>query len=259
MKNKYDIIYSIGHDCACSMYLQRNNLRICSGPMDWITGITAPQRFDILINEFPNFLSLQDMEFVHKNPNIFNDDNCDYYKNNRTGLYFYHDFPIGIPISESMPNVVEKYNRRIKRFYDNIKNKQRVLLVWFSHYHETTDDQWRFFSKQLCKKMHKNIDILVIEHRENQFKPIRIQTARNITRYYLHTIQYDGHGNITTLGNEKLCNQIFENLAIRIQPRNKIKYIYKKCLMCGICKFVPIKSVRHKWRKKLKSDIQKLF
>lgn len=259
MKNKYDIIYSIGHDCACSMYLQRHNLRICSGPLDWITGIPAPARFDLLINEFPDFLNLGDMEFIQKNPNIFNDDRCDYYKNKRTGFLFYHDFPIGIPISESIPNVAEKYARRIRRFYDNIKNKNRVLLVWFSHYHHTTDEQWRQFSQRLCDKMNKNIDILVIEHRNNQTMPVMQHISNNITRYYLHTIAYDKNGNITTLGNEKLCDSIFKKIAIRITPKNKVKYIYKNTMLYGICKFLPIKSLRHKWRNRLKADIQKLF
>lgn len=34
---KYDIIYSIGRDCACASYLQQNGLRLTSGPFDWLS------------------------------------------------------------------------------------------------------------------------------------------------------------------------------------------------------------------------------
>lgn len=122
MKNKYDIVYSIGHDCACSMYLRKHNLRVVSGPLDWLTSVPAHNRFDLLLNDFEGFMNQDDFQFVEKNPNIVNDDKCDYYKNTRTGLYFYHDFPVNVPLGQSFPDVEKKYKRRIDRFYQNIKN-----------------------------------------------------------------------------------------------------------------------------------------
>ena len=50
MKNKYDIVYSIGHDCACSMYLKKHNLRVVSGPLDWLTSVPAHMRFNLILN-----------------------------------------------------------------------------------------------------------------------------------------------------------------------------------------------------------------
>ncbi|MDE5615394.1 MAG: DUF616 domain-containing protein [Alphaproteobacteria bacterium] len=94
----YDIIYSIGRDCACSFYLQTNNLRSCSGPFDWIITADFKQRFDMLLSRFKYFMNPKYFEFLPKNPNIFNDDKCDYYRNIKTGFDFYHDFPVGVPL-----------------------------------------------------------------------------------------------------------------------------------------------------------------
>ena len=258
MKKKYDIVYSIGHDCACSMYLKKHNLRVVSGPLDWLTSVPAHQRFDLILNDFAGFMNMDDFQFVDKDPNITNDDKCDYYKNTRTGLYFYHDFAAGVPITKTFPDVAEKYWRRIHRFYDNIRNKERVLLVWFSHYHDTSNDTWVRFASNLCHKMNKNIDFLIIQHMENQHTPIKTQVAPNIVRYDMHTVAKDKNGHNTTVGNEQLCDKIFAQYELRVPKDRRIMYAYKNFLMHGLCKFLPVRSLRHRWREKLKDDIYKL-
>lgn len=258
MKNKYDIVYSIGHDCACSMYLKRHNLRVVSGPLDWLTSVPAHMRFDMILNDMDGFMNIDDFEFVEKNPNIVNDEKCDYYKNRRTGLYFYHDFPTGVALEKSFPDVAEKYTRRIRRFYDNIRKHERVLLVWFSHYHDTTNDAWADFAQLFCNKMNKDIDFLIIQHRDGQYIPQQTIIAPNIVRYDLHTIEKDPQGNNTTVGNQKLCDRIFAQYELRVPHDRRAKYIWKKCLLNGVCKFIPLHDLRHAWRAKLKADISKL-
>lgn len=259
MQKKYDIVYSIGHDCACSMYLKKHRLRVVSGPLDWLTSVPAHMRFDMILNGFANFMNQDDFVLIEKDPNIVNDDNCDYYKNNCTGLYFYHDFATGVPLEKSFGAVAEKYKRRIERFYDNIRDKDRVLMVWFSHYHNTTNEQWMDFAKKFCDKMHKNIDFLVIQHMENQYTPIKTVVTPNIVRYDLHTIEKDEHNNNTTIGNEKLCDAIFSQYALRVPRERYTKYIWKQCMLNGVCKFIPIHKIRHEWRKKLRHDIDELI
>ncbi len=259
MRNKYDIVYSIGHDCACSMYLKKHNLRTVSGPLDWLTSVPAHMRFEMILNDFHNFMNIDDFVFVEKNPNIVNDETCDYYKNKSTGLYFYHDFPAGVPLRVSFPEVAEKYARRIKRFYSNIRSHENILLVWFSHYHDTSNDAWLRFAKQFCDKMNKNIDFLIIQHLENQFQPIKTIIADNIIRFDMHTVEKDPQGNNTTVGNEKLCDQIFSKFNLRVPRCNRLKYAYNKCMIYGICKFIPFKKLRHEWRRKLKNNINSLI
>ena len=259
MHNKYDIVYSIGHDCACSMYLKKHRLRVVSGPLDWLTSVPAHMRFNMILNDFDGFMNINDFEFVEKDPNIVNDDKCDYYKNKRTGLYFYHDFATGVPLEKSFGAVAEKYNRRIKRFYDNIRNKDRVMLVWFSHYHNTTNEQWADFAGKFCDKMGKNVDFLIIQHMENQRTPIQTIIAPNIVRYDMHTIERDEHGNNTTVGNEKVCGAVFSQYALRVPRERWAQYIWKQCMLNGVCKFIPFHDARHAWRNKLRRDIDELI
>ena len=155
--------------------------------------------------------------------------------------------------------VAEKYKRRIERFYQNIRTKPRVLLVWFSHYHDTTNEQWARFANDFCNKMNKNIDFLIIQHLENQHTPIKTIIAPNIVRYDLHTIEKDTHGNNTTVGNEKLCDTIFSQYELRVPRERRLKYFWKQCLLNGVCKFVPLHDVRHAWRAKLKRDMNDLI
>lgn len=259
MHNKYDIVYSIGHDCACSMYLKKHRLRVVSGPLDWLTSVPAHMRFNMILNDFDGFMNINDFEFVEKDPNIVNDDKCDYYKNKRTGLYFYHDFATGVPLEKSFGAVAEKYNRRIKRFYDNIRNKDRVMLVWFSHYHNTTNEQWADFAGKFCDKMGKNVDFLIIQHMENQRTPIQTIIAPNIVRYDMHTIEKDERGNNTTVGNEKVCDTVFSQYALRVPRERWAQYIWKQCMLNGVCKFIPFHDARHAWRNKLRRDIDELI
>ncbi|MEQ9901004.1 DUF1796 family putative cysteine peptidase [Pectobacterium punjabense] len=248
---KYDIIYSIGRDCACSEYLNKNGLRISSGPFDWLTNANFEERFKLLLNDFKDFLNPEDFIILKKDPLVLNDNNCDYYENKNTNFYFYHDFPINIDFSDSFNDVKEKYLRRIDRFYLNVKNKDRVLLVWFSHYHSTDDKIVIDNCNEFCKKLDKNIDFLIIEHDEKLFEH-QIENkkiAKNITRINLRTIKLDLSGNITTMGNEECCNKIFSEYKLITPLSFRVKRGLKKTGIKLICLFIPIK----KWRKKLRS------
>lgn len=169
--NRYDIIYSLGRDCSCAMYMQQTNLRSCSGPFDWLTNAGFEKRFELMINNFDEFLEQSDLLPMDKPTAFPSDKNNDYYENVKTGLYYWHDFPAGVPLQESFNIVKEKYNRRIKRFYDNILTKNRVLLIWFSQVGSTSDSVVLEYCDKLCSKIGKKLDFLIIEHREGVFEP----------------------------------------------------------------------------------------
>ena len=66
MKQKYDIIYSIGRDCACAMYMKQANLRACSGPFDWLTNANFETRIDLILNDFQDFINKNDIVPLEK-------------------------------------------------------------------------------------------------------------------------------------------------------------------------------------------------
>lgn len=251
-KNGYDLIYSIGRDCACSGYLIMNKLRAYSGPFDWLTNASFEKRFELMMNDFQDFLNPSDFKFLPKDPNVFNDPKCDYYENIKTDFYYYHDFPAGIPFNETFGDIEEKYNRRIKRFYQKIKSAKKVLLVWFSHYHKTEDSIVLDLCNQFCKKMNKKIDFLIIEHQEGCKTPIKKILSKNITRYYLHTMTFDEKNNPTTHGDIELCNTVFENYYLRLPLALQIKKYFFKVLSKIICPFIFNKASRKKLKQLLR-------
>ncbi len=69
-KNKYDVIYSIGADCGCAGNLKRFKLRITSGPFDWLFKASLEQRFVCLMNDFADFLNIEDFEKFEKDARV---------------------------------------------------------------------------------------------------------------------------------------------------------------------------------------------
>ncbi len=249
----YDIIYSIGCDCACSLYLKKNGLRAYSGPFDWLTYASFEDRFTYLLNDFNDFFNYEDFIPLEKDLSITNDDTSDYYHNKRTNFYFYHDFPSNESFDSSFPVVKQKYERRIKRFYESIKNNDRILLVWFSHYHHTNDDNVVYLCSEFIKKIGKPIDFLIIENiQDKEDSQIKIkEITKNITRANIHTIALDATGNITTLGNETACNTIFSEYNLNISSSVKVQRVILTTIVKLVCLFIPTKKSRRKFRKNL--------
>ena len=129
---KFDAVFSFGENCACAACLREMKLRICSGPMDWVGGAEFSTRVEFLISHFSDYLvperlrlrknfSPEDKEIEH-----------DVYVDEKTGVIFAHDFPVGRPIAEHLTEVHEKYARRIARFYKLVEGANSVLFVWYS-------------------------------------------------------------------------------------------------------------------------------
>jgi hypothetical protein len=251
MKQKYDIIYSIGRDCACAMYMKQANLRACSGPFDWLTNANFETRIDLILNDFQDFINKNDIIPLEKDPNMHNDDSCDYYQNIRNGFYYYHDFPTGVAISKSFPAVYAKYMRRIKRFYDNINKHNRILLIWFSHYHNTPDDVLLDASKRICKKFGKNIDLLIIEHADNIINPIKKQIADNIVKYNVHTMEFDDAGYPTTQGHIERVLPIFEQYKLKKSGRK----LFLRIVSDIVVLFLPFSKKRGKIKQYIRDEI----
>lgn len=245
---KYDIVYSIGRDCASTMYLKNHNLRLTSGPFDWLTNANFEDRLKCLLNDFHDFLQITDLKKLTKNPNIDNDENCDYYENVKTNFYFYHDFPIDIPLKDSFDNVNDKYKRRIGRFLKNIKNKKRILFVWFSHYTWTDDKIIMNLCNQYCKKINKQIDFLIIENDKTKQigELLSYQLAPNIIRYCISTNLQPN----TIMGNIEDVNKILSLYAVK-QPFKIVQKIKKSngrrnIYFCGVKIFSYKKSqIKH--------------
>ena len=129
---KFDLVVSLGEDCACTSYLRRFNLQDFSFPFDWLTKASFETRINLLIDNFDNFLNKENLVLMQKPENTKVDNKHDYYKDTALDFYFYHDFKSNTDFEKEFTEVKNKYSRRIERLYNAIQNSERILFVWWS-------------------------------------------------------------------------------------------------------------------------------
>ncbi len=253
LKKKYDIVYSLGTDCACSMYMLRHHLRSKSGPFDWLTHASFKTRMELILNEFQDFINLEDLRFLPKDEKMFNDEKCDYYENTRNSFYYYHDFPKDIPLSSSYTEVRAKYDRRIERFLNDITENDNVLLLWLAHNQKVDNQMAQDFCAQLRQKYNSNLNFLIIEHDETKTNGEieELTLTPYLTKYKLYTAAFDENHIPLTLGNIQNCNKIFSKIKCQGKTTRWLKQKLKKYLIKTICIFIPYRP----WRKKIKSTL----
>ena len=110
--NNYENVISLGYFCSVSLDLKELGLRSFSTPFEWVLCEEFEQVIKQIKTHFENFLDYDSMsqsktELTH-------------YKNEKTGMVFFHDFDRYQPLLKQFDFVVEKYNRRIPRFYERI-------------------------------------------------------------------------------------------------------------------------------------------
>lgn len=255
MKKEYDIIYSIGQDCACATYMKQARIRDCSGPFDWLTKSNFEKRMKLILDDFNNFLNQEDLKTMPKPTQFPADKNNTYYENIRTGLYFWHDFPADKDFETAYPLVKEKYDRRINRFIENIRTKEKVLLIYFSHYSINNDELIKELCDKVCKKYNKNIDFLIIEYDETKTDDEidQYNISKNILIYKLNTRMTNKDGTPSTLGKEHLCQPIFDKYELKKPTHIKIIRTFNFLLSKLICPFIFYKP----WRNKVKNYLRK--
>lgn len=128
-RRRYDLVFSLGHDCKCSQSLRRAGLQHFSYPFDWITGATLEDRARILADSFRGWFELEDLEDI--GPARLNRfaavTRIALHK--KTGMEFRHDFPLDGTLAEGYPAASAKYARRGERLLSDIEKAGRVLAV----------------------------------------------------------------------------------------------------------------------------------
>ena len=209
---KFDLVVSIGEDCACTSYLRRFNLQDFSFPFDWLTKASFETRTKLLINNFDNFLNKENLVLMQKTKNTNVDNKHDYYIDSVLDFYFYHDFRININFDEEYENVKEKYTRRINRLYKEIDSSKNILFVWWSR-DKHQDENVIVESYQKLKETFKNkeIHLLLIEPSDNQTSKylcdgyVLIESYDNIS--YKHNPKWN-----ETMGNEENNIKLFSQI-----------------------------------------------
>ena len=220
LNQTYDFVVSIGEDCACAMYLNKFLLRTRSYPFDWLCNAPFETRIDLILNDFNGFLQHDNMRWFPKPTSGLRDMKNENYEDTNTKFYFYHDFRSDVDFKEMFPIVREKYDRRIKRFYEAIANSKNVLFVWWSRDKIIPQETLLDAQRKLSEKFGKNIKLLIFEHLENaDLMYENVSESITIARGHL-TVPEN-----TTQGNVELCDKVFSR--IKRAGTKRVKFLKK--------------------------------
>lgn len=253
-RKKYDIIYSIGANCAAATYMNQHFLRVIAGPFDWCGKVSNKKNFEwrtrLICSHFEGFLQKENLEFVDIEDGIPRDPRFDrYHDNGGPGFILPHDFPIGEPLEKNYDAVKAKYDRRIARFYENIQKAERVLLVWITFGEKGCDhDSIRRHCEAVCKEFGKTVDFLLIWHDGsmglNQ-PAVKQDLAPNIALWRANIRRNPTGGHLDYLGARHLIDPIFRVYALKGMEwpafRARARRVFGKVLSA----FIPVR----KWRK----------
>lgn len=241
--NRFDFIVSIGEACACSAYLREHRLQYASYPFDWLTAAPFQTRIDLLAGNFERFLEKEDLAFLPKPEKGDTDSRCDYYENRFNRFYFYHDFPTGVPLDISFPQVAQKYGRRIKRLYEKINRSQSVLFVWFSRDKRLSGEAVRTaFEKLNARFPGKTLRFLILEN-DPSARETAFETDPDVyERYTYDMFSADADTPLSIVqGNKERAGNVF----CRFKLKKPLLFWLKR----GFAALMPVRSVRRRIRK----------
>lgn len=154
------IIIPIGGDCGVAEMTKKYGLRKYAFPFDWICTYNGIS--EIIKNDFKYFLpdlkEIEDLNIIDGCPNVFN---------HNYGIKFIHD-------KLELPEENEKYERRIKRFKEILRNPPNEKIIFLKkgfNYHNIDEyelkseiEDAKEFNKYLQNnyKDFKNYKIIVI-------------------------------------------------------------------------------------------------
>ena len=259
-KTKFDLIVSIGEDCACSSYLRKFNLQSASYPFDWLFSAPLENRLELLLSNFEGFLDKKYLVYLEKKPDCVNDCRNEYYKNIKNEIVFLHDFPINMSFDEGHKFVFEKYQRRIKRLYEKIEKSKKVLFVWLGKTQSIENDEIIEYQRKLTEKFkNENIYLLILEnipnYKEQDFKEEKI-SEKILKIKYDTKITKVPHTSDEYLGNIELNEEIFSKLKFNMPKSYKIKKLFYNLI---IKQLIAIFAWNKEYRRKIRNKISHSF
>lgn len=245
-RKEYDIVFSIGEACSCSSSLRASDLQEASYPLDWVFGEDFIGRCKILASEFRDYINKEDLEYTYSERSI----KCKAYHNKLNDLTFNHDFLENVPFDEMYDKVFEKYQRRINRVLDKIKNSKKILIVYIETpvlNHEIISDEDIIRGVDIVlnkfKKEDNTIDFLYMQNTKGEYKEKLIK--ENILK--IECDYKDHNSDIDFVVDFKVLKKVLKNLYKLKVPRF---YYFNKKIKKFLVNFVPKKALRHKLRVK---------
>lgn len=243
---RFDLVFSIGGNCSCAMYLNETGLRMQSSPFDWIAIAPFAQRIETLCCRFGDFLRRENLSWV--SPGIGDAAN-DIYEDKVTGYRFVHDFPRSQPFEESYPAVRAKYDRRISRLLAQLDAGISACLVWWSDVLHPTDAECMAGIERV-RRTYPLSDCRLLVFENNRSAGAGRCELRRLSANCVKVvgdIAPDGSG---LMGDKRLCTPVFRSL--RKGPILATRY-RKQILQRMLVRLLTFWHVDHEARKRARA------
>jgi len=157
IKGNYDAIFSLGDLCLTSIQLKKHNLRPYSGVLDWVASQDLSKVTNLLENRFIGFMDYDNLRILGYADTFICVSDEGYH------IVSNHDFGPDENTLEHLGSyhaVMEKYNRRITRFLEEMDKAKRILFVRT----EGTFEDVAKLQNVLSKLVKHDFNILLINH-----------------------------------------------------------------------------------------------
>lgn len=199
--NLNQIIISIGQHCEVASQIYLRTLGTAFFPFDWINSMDFESICEFISNDFKTFLDIKNLELKTEKSSsnhllIFD---------KKYNILFPHDFPMNQTISQSYETVINKYKRRIERFFKALKSDKHVYFV---RKHLTKEQSVKFV-KIIKKKYPKLKFTLVAVNNTEEFK--KDWNLANIRNFFYGS---KNPAIVTWEGDKDVWDGIFKSLGI---------------------------------------------
>ena len=124
----YDLIFSLGANCAVSQSLRDAGLQFSSFPFDWIGSPGLIFDVEMIESNFKDWFNREDLELWdvrHEEGAVQR-----IYKNTRTNFGFPHEFTNAFTFKDGYDSARKKYDRRIERFLKTLSSTKKALAIY---------------------------------------------------------------------------------------------------------------------------------
>lgn len=234
---KYDFIVSIGTACFTSSVLRKCFLQFKSYPFDWIGTKSITGIFKFITGEFKDFFNKEDLVSLDAE-NGKNKHSCYMYKNAKYDIVLPHDIVAEKSFDEAYEIAVQKYNRRIARFYNSIRNSKTTLFVHIDlpnvKSKQISDDELKDSFREVCEYFKDNrIELLCIKYNKNYTikKPKDYYISDNIRVVEFDYLKYSSKYKFDVGDEFKMCKFLIKNVSLNLTFFQKIKFILNSLII----------------------------
>jgi hypothetical protein len=166
-------VISLGYHCQVAINLRDSEITPMAYPFSWIQVYDVPTIKLLLYNEFKNLFTDKSKFIINDSASSESDKN---YIHKDLNVYVPHDFE---PDMSNFEDVIEKYDRRMKRLYDDCEKPNSIIFIrWLAPKEVITNELKNDYSHLVeymkVKFDNPNIKLLIIT--KNHFE----QFNRNV-------------------------------------------------------------------------------